>query len=209
MINVKEWKYIKDLLDTRNTSSLHYIETYNTYELVAIDKYFQLKFSLAKNSSDTTDLNDFLNNYKSSANKPMSNLTQVMSFSEKELFNGKKLFKRVHGVKHTVTSGTSNIEFTVPYNNCKITGVELLNGVSGDNVNFKVLDTSTGTISGVANQLLNQFGFDVYLAKDYHKEESSYDADLIKDMTVLVEFTATDTGSSRDVYINYILHEVK
>lgn len=131
------------------------------------------------------------------------------AFAAKSLSDGKKIYKRVHGVKALVQNDPVNIELVVPYDSCKITGVELIAGVHGDKVNFKVYDTPTGTISGIPNQLLNQFGFDVYVAKDLHREISNYDADLIKDMKLVVEYDAKDELLPRDVYVNFILHEVK
>lgn len=131
------------------------------------------------------------------------------AFADKILPCGKKIFKRVHGVKITVEDVMVPAELVIPYDDCKITGVELLAGVYGDNVNFKVYDTPTGTLSTIPNSMLNQFGFGVYVAKDIHTEMSNYDADLIKDLKIEVEYTPKNTGVPRDVYVNFILHEVK
>ncbi len=130
-------------------------------------------------------------------------------FANKILPSGKRVFKRVHGVKATVEDAQKNIELIIPYDFCKITGIELIAGNYGDKVNFKVYDTPTGTISTIPNYMLNQFGFDVYLAQDRHKEESNYDADLIKDMKLVVEYIPVNTGSPREVYVNFMLHELK
>lgn len=147
-----------------------------------------------------------------------SSLTRITSsvsvekskpFFDKKLPDGKKIFKRIHGATTTVQASTVNVELVVPYNTCKITGVEIIAAVHGDKVNFKVLDTPTGTISTIPNYLLNQFGFEVFLAKDLHREISNYDADLIKDMKLVVEYIPKDTGSPREIYVNFILHEVK
>lgn len=129
-------------------------------------------------------------------------------FASKEI-DGKKLFTRIHGISASVQNAPDNIDFTVPYNNCKINGIEILAGGFGDKANFKVLDTPSGTISGVPNYLLNQFAFDVNITKDFYRFYSPYDADLIKDMTLRIEYDAKDELLPKTIYINLILHEVK
>lgn len=133
------------------------------------------------------------------------NVGSQPAFADKVLPSGKKLFKRVHGVEIDINNETKAIELVVPYDMCKITGVEILNASLGDKVDLKVLDTPAGTISGVANYMLNQFGYSVFMRPDYHKETSSYDADLIKDMKLCLEVTTTE---NKKMYANFILHEV-
>lgn len=162
------------------------------------------------------------NGNKSSSLKRISNSVAVEKskpFSEKSLPDGRKVFKRVHGISSNVQATMVPIEFIVPHDVCKITGIEIIAALHGDSVNFKVYDTPDGMIQqlfyGISpenvepNKFLNQFGFNAYIAKDFHIEKSNYDADLIKDMKIMIEYTPKDTGSSRDVYINFILHEVK
>lgn len=129
-------------------------------------------------------------------------------FASKVLPNGKKLYTRVNGVQASVSGAPDNIDFVIPYDNCKLTGIEIIGGNAGDTVNLKVLDTPTGTVSGVANYMLNQFGFDVNVSKDYYKRDSAYDADLIKDMKIRIEYDSA-AALPIPVYINFILHEVK
>lgn len=135
-------------------------------------------------------------------------ITSDKPFADKTLPTGEKLYKREHGIEATVSNAMVEMSFVIPYNICKITGLELIAAELGDKVNFKVYDTPTGTISGVPNLLLNQFGFDVFVAKGYHLKDSKYDADLIKDMKITVEYTPKDMGE-RQVYCNLVLHEVK
>lgn len=119
----------------------------------------------------------------------------------------KSLYKRIHGKSFAVVNGTTNLDFSVPYNNAKVESIEIINGELGDKLNFKVLDTPTGTISGIPNLMLNQFGFDVYMdGSGYYEQRSQYDADVILDMQFRIEFTTT---TAKTVYINYILNEVK
>lgn len=138
------------------------------------------------------------------------NIIQTLqSFTSKSLPNGKKLFKRVHGSQASVLPGqTIEINLIVPYNESKINEIDVVGGNTGDTCNFKVYDTITGTISGIPGYMLNQFGFNVNVSKDFYKQESSYDADLIKDMKLQVQYTNNSLASTT-IGINFILHEVK
>lgn len=127
------------------------------------------------------------------------------AFAEKE-YKGKSLYKRVHGKKYAIPAGTTKCFFEVPYDHCKITGIEIVNAGTGDTANFKVIDSDSGLISGVANYMLNQFGFDVNLKEAFHREENEYDADLYKTMKLELEITTT---LAKTIGINFILHEVK
>lgn len=129
-------------------------------------------------------------------------------FASKVLPSGQKLFKRIHGVQYTVAANTTqSISFTVPYIQAKIDGLQILGASLGDTANFKVYDNNLGTISGVPDIMLNQFGFGVCLSKDFHVEESQYDADVIQGMKLELEFT-NSTDSSVVIGANFILHEV-
>lgn len=124
-------------------------------------------------------------------------------------FNGKKLYKRVHGVKQTVAVGqTVDIFLVVPYDQCKITAVDIVGGKLGDTCDFEVYDTPTGTLSTIPNLMLNQFGFNVNVAPGFYREESSYDADLIKDMKLEVRYTNNGVASV-EIGVNFVLHELK
>jgi hypothetical protein len=131
------------------------------------------------------------------------------AFSAKTLSNGKKLFKRVHGVKQTIAASNSGkITFTVPYIQCKINTVEVIGGAVGDTCDFNIYDSSTGIVSGYPDIKLNQFGFGVCIAKDYHEENSSYDADLVIGLVLEVDYY-NSSNTDKVIGINFILHEVK
>lgn len=129
-------------------------------------------------------------------------------FAEKKI-GDYKVYKRVHGVKQSIGIGqTVAITFVVPYDMCKITEIQIVNGKLGDTCDFEVYDTPTGTISGYPNIMLNQFGFDVNIAEKFHREHSNYDADLIKDMMLEVHYT-NNTGIALEIGVNFVLHELK
>jgi len=134
------------------------------------------------------------------------NSTQSQPFSSKQLTNGGKLYSRVQGVKFSVTTGANTCYFSVPWSSCKITGIEVINGEAGDTVDMKVLDDSIGSYSTIPNYLFNQFGYTVAVAPNFYSRESTYDADLYQNMVVEVIYNSV---TDKDIWINYILHEVK
>lgn len=214
-------KYIKNISGSEKTWAGSVIQN-NSYYLIQENK--ELSFStndsviaalsnneavMAKTDDGTTDINGINNNI----NFLKSNLPQQVEsthspFTKKQL-GTKKLFKRVHGITASVQNSPDTIDFSVPYNECKITEIEIIGGGIGDKCDLYVMDTPTGTISGVNDAELNQFGHSVNIAKDYYSHSSSYDADLIKDMKVRVVYDAKDELLPKTIGINIILHELK
>lgn len=118
---------------------------------------------------------------------------------------GQKLFKRDTGVSYAITTGANTLEFTIPFTQMKVTGVEIINAEIGDYCDFEVYDTPAGTISGYPNVKLNQFGYSVYLSEKFYKRECQYDADMITGMKIKIQYTSI---SDKTIYVNYIIHEV-
>lgn len=206
------WTQFKDLLDN-NEIPFMYEDTASAYSLYVQVNGLIVKCYLKKNGVDELD---FEASYKASGNK---NLQNAHSPFASKAVGGQKLYKRVRGVKSaTILAGQSaNISLVVPYAQCKISAIELVGGSTGDTCHFKVYDTPTGTISAtlaatgytaIPNLMLNQFGFDVNIADTFHREESAYDADLIQDMKLEVNYT-NNTGGSVVIGINFVLHELK
>lgn len=131
-------------------------------------------------------------------------------FTSKILRDGRKIYKRTHGVSGSpVLAGQSSTTiYTIPYLECKITAVEVIGSGLGDQVNFKILDTAAGTVSGVPNYTLNQFGFNVYVSSGMYREESSYEADLFQGLQLEMEYINNGVDVITPNY-NITLHEVK
>ena len=130
---------------------------------------------------------------------------KLESFTSKTtLHNGvtKKLFKRIHGVKHSsVASGQeTNLDFTIPYALCKLEAVEIINCEIGDTVTFEVLLASN-------NAVLNTFGFSVNLTNEYYIQRSQYDADVTSALKLRLKYT--NNNATKDVRLNFILNELK
>lgn len=200
------WTQLKAFLTSKQIN-VQYIDMDDQYAIFSSDGIFYMFCQMPKSSPASDEQTDFETNFKSNGNKKLS--TAVQPFADKTLPNGKKLFTRIHGISVNVQGSPDTIDFVVPYAACKISGIEVIGGHIGDKVSFQVLDTPTGTLSGVPNYMLNQFGFDMNVAKDFYNYKSMYDADLIQNMKLRVIYDATDEAFPRPIYINFILHEVK
>jgi len=163
----------------------------------------ELKISLDGTTNMAGSPTDHLNRLKNPL--PVAIDSTQYPFASKKLADGKKLFRRVHGISAAVSTTQSSHKFTIPFTSCKITGVEIIGAETGDFVDLNILDTATGTVSSIPNYKLNQFGFNVYLAADYHQDTSNYDADLFAGLQIEIWYTSIST---KTVYFNYILHEV-
>lgn len=130
------------------------------------------------------------------------------AFASKQI-EGKKVFRRKHGQIVDCLQGETKIDFVVPYERAKINLLEIVNGQAGDTVDLKVYDNAAGTISGVANQLLNQFGFDVALCDGMYKDKSDYDADVIQGMKIEVTYKNNGGADLLKRGFNIVYHELK
>lgn len=137
------------------------------------------------------------------------NRNQLSPFGAKKFVdeNGvtRSLFKRVHGIESPVVIGNNDILYVIPYSWAKITAIEIIDGENGDKISLFVLDSLTGTYTTIPNYELNQFGFNVNVAKDYYSRDSKYDADLKVGMQVKIVYTSVSIKTAR---LNLDLDEV-
>ncbi len=145
---------------------------------------------------------DFLKN----TNAPIVQVSALTAFASKLLPDGKKLFKRYCGIQPTVAIGENTIIYTIPYSQVKIIGIDVMYAEALDNVSLFILDSTTGTYSTIPNYILNQFGFDVNISKDFFRQESNYDADLYYGMQIKLVY---NSQSAKTIGINFNLSEVK
>lgn len=132
----------------------------------------------------------------------------MLPFASKDLPNGKKLKRKTHGITFTIPANdTITVPYTCTYGQAKMNEVEVLWAPEGVKAKMNVKDTASGTYSTVPNMILDSFGYDVNIAKDYWKGRSEYDADIYIGM--VLEFVLENTSSvSKTVGINIVLHEV-
>lgn len=177
----------------------------SVYVLTAINGVIVYRCDIEKFDLKSAEQLEFESLYKSNCNK---RVTRNEAFAEKNLANGKKLFRRKHGYTLTLAaSGTTTYTITVPYVTAKINEAEILWAPEGVSLNMKVKDSATGTFSGVPNYVLNQFGFNVVLSKDFYSDYSQYDADVYGSMQI--EFTFTNnSGIEKQIGINLVFHEI-
>ena len=199
------WSEFKSIVLIRSDMKMQYIESNAFYWIKGVDAVFEIGCIIEKADPKGEAQVDFEDNYKTNANKPILN-PQQQPFASKTLPNGKKLYKREHGITSDLTEGSNNIVFTIPYPWVKIIGVEVMHGEKLDTCDLLVLDSTTGTYSGVPNYVLNQFGFNVNIAENQHEEENAYDADLYAGMQIKIVY---QSQSAKTVGINFNLTEVK
>lgn len=143
-------------------------------------------------------------------NKPRDvSIASAPSFGAKTFYQDgvlKKLFARFTGQVFELDVGNNVLDFAIPYAWVKMVGLELIGGEIGDIASLKVLDSPEGIYSGIPNFLLNQFGFDVAVAKDFYTRQSQFDSDLYLGMIIRIEYNSI---SAKTVYFNYLINEVK
>ena len=216
MIQLK-WTETKQIIDAGLDFS-HITDVDDNYLIYVRDGSITFWCLIAKESPASLEQTEFENNYLSNSQFGLYKQPVYQAsfpFAKKVTEDGKKLFKRVHGVKASL-SGDTTISLDVPYNSCKINGLEIVWAPAGLQADLKVYDTPQGHIQigmGVPTEsitpslLLNQFGFASGVAKDYYEEISQYDADLIKDMKLEVTLL-NPNNKTGDVCVNFILHEL-
>ena len=197
-----KWVDFKSIVDALNLDMI-YVQKGTDYIISINDPRYNYTCTLSMDNAV-----DFEGNYKSNSNIIKKPVYQVIPFSKKLTEDGRKIYRRKHGVSNSINANsTGTIEIIIPYNNCKIDQVEIAGCEVGDSVDLKVYDTPTGTISGVSSKMLNQFGFSIYMRNDFYKDKSDYDVDLIKDMKVEVSYN-NNGASSKNISVNFTLHEV-
>jgi len=171
-----------------------------------------LYFDLDLTSTEETLLTSIVLNHDSSDIIEEDEVLNVKSisnaFADKVTSDGKKLYRRKHGVLGTISANSSGtLQLIVPYTEAKINKIELANCKFGDTVDLKIYDTPTGAVSTIPNYMLNQFGFDVIVPDGFYVDESNYDADLIQDMKVEITYK-TNSDSDLQIGMNVTLHEM-
>jgi hypothetical protein len=202
-----EWTDFKTFFITHSANP-QYIENSEKYFLFAFYGRLEVTCELLKDPTDTTDLNDWVNNYKANANSIVP-ISYDLPFSAKKLAIGgaiKNLFARNTGKQFSVTTGSNDLLYTATFPWVKMIGLECIGAEIGDYAELRVYDTPAGTYSGVANALLNQFGYTLNMAKDYYTRSSPFDADVYQGMILKITYTSV---SNKTIGINYLMNEVK
>jgi hypothetical protein len=203
------WADFKNIIVDK--ARLRFIDRDSYYYLLYTDDGGTFESSVLKDGG--ADQIDFDSNYKALANaKPSASIVNIVSappFGSKTIIvNGvtKKLYARNVGFQQALSTGANTISYTASYTWVKMLGVEVINCEALDTVDFKVYDTVTGTYSGYANALLNQFSFTHNLPKDYYIRMAQFDADVYPGMIIQVGYNSI---SNKTVGINLIMNEVK
>jgi hypothetical protein len=205
------WTDFKTFVQARSLS-IQWVSVGANYLLKASDGFFHLDCLIPNDDALSSETVDFETNFQAAGNVKPSEFVSVQalpSFGAKTFLSGttfKKLFARNTGKPFAVTTGSNDLSYTATYPWAKITGLECIGAEIGDYAELRVYDNASGTYSGVANALLNQFGYTLYLAKDYYRRDSKFDSDIYVGMVLKITYNSI---SNKNVYINYLMDEAK
>lgn len=194
---------------SREIEAAHEVKWANSSDVISAIVSNNVK--IERNGIEYEDINEQINVLKNIISEVVikQNKASDQPFADKTLADGSKIFKRKHGVSTSINASTSGtVELVIPYTQAKIDGAEIINCQFGDTADFKVYDNSAGTISGVPNLLLNQFGFNVQMPDKIYEDSCQYDADLIQGMKIEITYHNNST-TDITVGVNFSLHEVK
>lgn len=191
---IVNWQDLKILIDNGSVNYRH-IELSNKYVIVGFDDRFTLECSFFK---DTEEAVDYEQGYKNVGARK-THTKQINPFADKTV-PGYKLFRRVHGqTLDLAAEGSSVIEFTVPYDLCKINEIQtrwLPEGVTAD---FMVCHPIYGQLS--------QHAFNTPLTEGSGIDKSEYDATLQKDLILKMVFH-NPTIVTKKIGVCWVLHEM-
>ena len=209
-IEIKDYNDFESNILSKGLKHYSYTKEKRTF-LIAIDGPLTFTHTLSRQNQDK-----YNENLKAKSNQRFGDEVLSNPFSSKTI-DGKKVFRRKHGMVKDCGPGNTFFEFVVPYNQVKINELEITNGVAGDAVDLIVYDTPQGHVQismgvppehAVPSAPLNQFGFDVSVPNGFFHDQSSYDADLIKDMKIVVVYKNNGNSSVKNgANIDY--HELK
>jgi len=201
MLKVEYNDFKSYVLDIGLLHLVRHVTSHNTVYLAVDDGGMHLTAEIGSHQAD--DLVDFEAVIKPYANNPR---TDRPPFADKNLSTGKSLFSRPEGREWPLVAGANTLDFPISYPIVKFNEIEVFSAEKGDTVDLKILDTSTGTYSGVANHQFNQFSNSLNVKKDEYIRRSEYDADLYQGMRIVMEY---NSKSAKTIEVNYIIHEVK
>jgi hypothetical protein len=193
------WAAIKTLSSAKNIG-MQYVDEDRFYRVFVADGSLIFETQLLKGSDDSSEFDSL---YKSIANRNNSILS--VAYASKT-YGSKKLYARNTGIQQALTAGANEIIYTCTYPWVKVSGLEAINGEALDTAELRVYDSPAGTYSGVANALLNQFGYTLNIAPNFYKRDSKFDADLYQNMVLKIAYVSV---SNKTVGINILMDEVK
>jgi hypothetical protein len=193
------WSALKTLSASK-AIAMQYVEEDRIYRVFVPDSPIIFSTEILIGTDDATD---FETNYKAKTNTPNAILPSPYA---SKIYGTKKLYARNTGKQFTLTTGSNDLVYTATYPWVKFSAMECIGGEALDYGELKVYDSASGTYSGVANALLNQFGYTLNIGPEFYKRESQFDADLYAGMVLKITYNSI---SDKTIGINYIMNEVK
>jgi len=201
-----DWPTLKAFAVARNLS-IQWFVSGNLYLICAIDNKLVLKtqIPIVNPAPAESSQADFEANFKNSGNGILTTTTQP--FASKVLQSGQSLYKRITGTSKSMQQGSNTFSWVQSaYSHVKFTAIEVINAEIGDTCNLVVLDTSTGTYSGIPSAPLNQFAFNINLCPQFYRYQSEFDADIYQNLQIQIVYNSV---SPKTVYFNLDFNQVK
>ena len=186
-------------------TALDHIGTTGSGPTMAVAVWFKDVLSSDDQTTLATVMAAYVNTAPPSSVPSVSVSTPPLAFAS-NVFGTKNLFMAMTGIQQALTEGSNTVTFTIPYSQVEISGVSIVGCEALDVVSFSVLDSTTGTYSGHANYLLNQFGYNVNLPAGQYEYECDYTSTLYQNMQIQLTYNSL---SAKTVGINFILNQVK
>lgn len=190
-LDYTEWK---TQVDSKSLKHFSYTSD-GTYVLIAIDGPLYLHCVL-----ETDDVTDYEEDYLPSANAKIGQDVTLAPFADKNHHD----YDGQGAVYDVVLDEDTNLDFAVG-KEYDFSGLEIINAALGDIVDLQIVDNAAGTFSGFAGAVLNQFGTNYNVKKDYYLKELAYSARLYPTMIIRIKYNPNFTGK---LYVNYALHEI-
>lgn len=202
VVRKKDWAYIKDKVD--KGAELDYIEKQNRFQVFILDgntKFFTNlfapghRFVIGESSTNDSDYQDFITNYKSIPDTTPPNNPEPVSLPDIALSSGKKL--AIHESSRPVVDGKN---FTTYWTG---SGDDMVTPAIGGGDSLLV-QTSIGTATETVEiQFHSDYG-DVYIHEGYVQWEGAGWGDSID-----VEMVATATPTQTSTNLDYELDGAK
>lgn len=204
------WTDFKTAMNAR-VLSLQYLDINGYYYVSAADGFFHISSKISQDAG--ADVTDFETNYKTKKTtntSPIQPLTPTTYTSKILNSHGVQynLLPRNTGFQSNVNNGSNTITYVATYQWVKFIGLEIINAAAGEYASMLILDSTTGTYTGVNNQPLAQFGYTLNMGSGFYGRQAPFDADLFVGMQLKMTFVS-NTVLAKTIGINLIMNEVK
>jgi hypothetical protein len=198
------WPEIKSLVTSKRLN-LQYLENDTTYKLWILEGSMPIICELSKNPSDTTHLDDFVNNYKASCNKP--SVTNTLNVGIREAHNHRARLKGIINNASAPVNTTTYFYWTIP----QLTWLGVNKQSYFDGVQFFTVDSSAGdtislSVTDASDNVLETFCEDWNVFPNTLEEVKLYKARLYPGYKLRIAYTNSSATNVAKISVNIFRH---